>query len=142
MFNNGKSLIVFYNSKQEILLQDRRTMSKFGEEWGFFGGSIEEGESPEQALIRETMEELTYDLTEYDFLGAFTHEVKGEVQERFVFIAPMEDTAQFIQKEGDGMRFFSLDEAEDLNMMGQSKGATARKVLEALRAYFERSGGE
>ena len=43
------ALIVFYDKENKILLQDRRKISKRGEEWGFFGGGIEEGETPKQA---------------------------------------------------------------------------------------------
>ena len=32
--------IVFYNEDKKILFQDRRDRSKYGEEWGFFGGLL------------------------------------------------------------------------------------------------------
>ena len=52
------AIVLFYNSKGEILLQDRRAKSKWGEEYGFFGGAVEPDESPEQAIAREINEEL------------------------------------------------------------------------------------
>ena len=52
------STIFFYDKEVRILFQDRRDISKFGEEWGFFGGSIEGEETPRQAVIREIREEL------------------------------------------------------------------------------------
>ena len=37
------ALIIFYDENKKILLQDRKTISKWGEEWGFFGGGLVKG---------------------------------------------------------------------------------------------------
>ena len=58
------STIIFYDDKK-ILIQDRRKISKWGEEYGFFGGKIEEGETPEEALKREMKEELNLNIENY-----------------------------------------------------------------------------
>ena len=51
--------IAIVNENRELLVQKREQVSsKWGEEWSFFGGGIEEGETPELALKREAMEEL------------------------------------------------------------------------------------
>jgi hypothetical protein len=34
------ALIIFYDDKKRILLQDRRGISRLGEEWGYFGGGF------------------------------------------------------------------------------------------------------
>ncbi len=52
------ALIIFYDKEKRILLQNRKGISKVGEEWGFFGGHIEKEETPEKALTREVKEEL------------------------------------------------------------------------------------
>lgn len=39
--------------------------------WGFFGGHIEVGESPETALRRELLEEIEYAATELSFFGHY-----------------------------------------------------------------------
>jgi 8-oxo-dGTP pyrophosphatase MutT (NUDIX family) len=52
------SLILPYDKKMNVLFQDRKKISKKGEEYGFFGGHIENNETPEQALEREMKEEL------------------------------------------------------------------------------------
>ena len=46
MFKRRVAVIIFYDEKKRILLQDRRGISKFGEEWAIFGGSAEEDETP------------------------------------------------------------------------------------------------
>lgn len=97
-----KTAFVLFYEGDKIILQDRKSYSKFGEEYGFFGGGIEEGESPEEALKREIKEELNTEIKDYEF---FKHdvisakEINGEI-ERFVFIAPMPDIRKLNVKEG------------------------------------------
>ena len=59
------------NSKWELLLQDRRSISKAWEQWWFFGWWIESFEAPLDAIIRELKEELNLEITEeeIDYLG-------------------------------------------------------------------------
>lgn len=52
------AVVLFYNPEGFILLQDRRKISKWGEEYGFFGGTVEAGETPKQTIRRELREEL------------------------------------------------------------------------------------
>src|SRR3989338_7860445 len=61
------AVIVFCDKEKRILLQDRKGISKYGEEWGFFGGKLEGSETPEAGIIRETKEELDYDLASFKF---------------------------------------------------------------------------
>jgi 8-oxo-dGTP diphosphatase len=61
MKTRNVALIIFYDKDKRILLQDRRGISKLGAEWGFFGGEIENDETPEQAVVRETKEELCFE---------------------------------------------------------------------------------
>jgi len=72
IFDNRKSLIVPINSKQQIFIQDRRGFKK--PDWGYFGGEIEENETPIEAVIRETKEELDIDIqpNELKYLGTST----------------------------------------------------------------------
>ena len=105
------ALIILYDDKKRILLQDRTGISKYGEKWAYFGGGIEEGETPEQALVRETEEELSYDLKEFRYIGKFSDEVSGLRIEMDTFIAPLPEMSKLHQKEGKHMQLFSLDDA-------------------------------
>ena len=106
------ALIIFYDKQGRILLQNRKEISKYGEEWGYFGGGIEEGETPEQALIRETKEELNFDLKKYTFIGIIKTEDQRGIIERHVFISPLPNMKLFDQREGKSMQLFSLEEAK------------------------------
>lgn len=108
------SLIIFYDLEGKILLQDRSGISKYGEQWGYFGGRIEKGETPEQALFREIKEELDYELKQFSLLGVVkTTDQRGTI-ERHVFLAPLPDMKLLNQKEGKNMQLFTLQEAKKL----------------------------
>jgi len=47
------ALVILYDSKKRLLLQHRSDDSKvLPGYWGFFGGNIEKGETPEKAVKR------------------------------------------------------------------------------------------
>jgi 8-oxo-dGTP diphosphatase len=106
------SLIIFYTEEGRILLQDRKGISKAGETWAYFGGGIEEGETPEQALVRETREELDYSLTDYEFIGVITTTDRRGTVERHVYMAPFPGFGKLHQMEGSNMQLFTLAEAK------------------------------
>lgn len=55
------SIIILYDKDKKVLLQHRSDEAKrLPGYWAFFGGGIEAGETPEQAVKRETLEELDY----------------------------------------------------------------------------------
>ena len=138
------AIIVFYDDKKRILLQDRRGISKFGAEWGFFGGLIEKDETPEQAVVRETREELTFDLKEYKYVGEYAYDITESMKQRVpnyefdkiickVFIAPLKtNLSRFKLKEGKKMKLFSLDEAEKLKMYSEGDINMVRKLKKIL----------
>lgn len=66
------ALLLPYNENLEILFQKRKKILKqHTKDYGFFGGKIEEGETVEQALAREIMEELEIDIKELEDLEFF-----------------------------------------------------------------------
>ena len=68
-----KVILVFaggciFNDKGEVLLQRRGDFGK----WGFPGGAVERGETPEMAAIREVKEETGLTLLNYKFRALVT----------------------------------------------------------------------
>jgi 8-oxo-dGTP pyrophosphatase MutT (NUDIX family) len=60
-----------------MLVQDRRGHRP--PPWGFFGGGIEAGETPLQAVLREAWEELGLYLSEHDL--QFGTEISGQLRD-------------------------------------------------------------
>ena len=59
--NRNYSGILIENSKGELLLQlrDNKPGLPQANKWSLFGGGIEPGEKPTQAILREVREELS-----------------------------------------------------------------------------------
>lgn len=129
------ALAIFYTNDKRILLQNRESMSRFGEKWGFFGGGIEKGETPEEALKREIKEELSYELHDYKFAGkAFAEVIPNHYVEAYIFLSPLNDKLKhFEQKEGDGMGLFTIKEAEKLKLMPGIDKEILKVIKEKLK---------
>ena len=99
---NKVAVVLFYNSQGEILLQDRRSRSKWGEEYGFFGGTVEDGETPEQTIRRELEEELELTNTELELFREYQHQnpSTGVIVDRTVYLANIPDLTKLVCHEG------------------------------------------
>jgi 8-oxo-dGTP diphosphatase len=111
-FDAHKALIIPVTQDSKIFIQDRHGHKK--PDWGYFGGSIEEGESPVQAVIRETKEELSIDIQESDLinLGTSVTDWDGYKIIRYLFLYPT-DQKEFDVKEGRGGLWLTFEEATD-----------------------------
>lgn len=76
MKSRSIAIVVPYTDKRKILLQKRTSIKKWGEEWSFWGGGIEDGETKEDAARRELKEELDMDIKELHYLGKIIQIVK------------------------------------------------------------------
>lgn len=110
------SIIVLVDTENRILLQYRDEKAKrFALEWGFFGGGMKEGETPEQTLYREIKEELAY--TPYSpkliWQQEYTIPELGESGTEYVFLEKY-DGSPLNLSEGGSMQWCTLDEATAL----------------------------
>ncbi len=97
-------------------MQGRANISKWGEEWAVFGGGIEEGETPEQAITREMQEELELDFPSPKVLGSFCADHSGKNTKVHYFALEIEGTENLVLHEGSEMRFFSFEETKNLKL--------------------------
>ena len=127
------SLFILYTSSGHILLQ-HRTDDAFllPGYWAFFGGGIEQGENPTEALKREIREELSYLVQNPKFLLA--QKVRDEENDntKYVFVEQYQDQPLQLG-EGQAMGWFSPDETLGLKMNDHD-----RFVVEQVRDYFNR----
>lgn len=79
--------IILENDKGEILLylRDNKPDIPFPNHWDLIGGHVEEGETPEEALVREVKEELDIDLTDYTFYKKYEC-LTGDAYENIKYI--------------------------------------------------------
>ena len=122
------TLIVLYNHKKQILLQHRSEDAKaWPGYWGCFGGGIEDDENLEEAVRRETKEELGYLLLKPKLI--LTQESKGRYNTgmRYIFIEEYDPKQRLILGEGQDMKWLSFSEARKLKLSDTSK-----KVIEYI----------
>ncbi len=115
------AIILPYNEKKEVLFQDRKKISKNGEEYGFFGGHKEGNESTEETLARELKEELGIDIKNLEGLEFFKQfntkipEWNKEVK-RAVFLCKMPDLTKLNVEEGK-IAIINLKDTFNLKMV-------------------------
>ena len=128
MFARRLALLVLRDMKGRILLQRRsskaRTLPGY---WAFFGGKIEAGESPENAVRREAKEELRLEVQDLALFKRYEFREAEGVYEKFVFVGLLKiPVAQLRrqQREGQDLGVFSSDETKTLTMTANDRVIT------------------
>ena len=65
--------------KDDKIFATQRGYGEFKDGWEFPGGKIEEGETPEQALIREIKEELDTDIRVGDLIDTIEYDYSNSI---------------------------------------------------------------
>ena len=86
------SVLILYTSSGHILLQHRTDDAfRLSGYWAFFGGGIEQGENPTEALKREIREELSYQVQDPKFLLAQKVRDEDHDNTKYVFVEQYHD---------------------------------------------------
>ncbi|HLO83420.1 MAG TPA: NUDIX hydrolase [Nostocaceae cyanobacterium] len=87
--------------------------------WGLFGGHLEAGETPETALQREVLEEISYQLPSFTKFGVYP----DERAIRHVFHAPLKvDIQELVLKEGWDMGLLTTEDIRRGNCYSANAG--------------------
>jgi len=107
--------LVIENAEHKILLQlrDDSAAIAYPNTWGTFGGQVEQGETPLEAIVREIKEELGYDLENPEFFGNYPFE--GYDIYMFRKADPALSMHNLAVREGQMAAFFSRQETAALN---------------------------
>lgn len=126
------ALILLYNKEKRVLFQHRSDdAERLPDYWAFFGGGIDEGETPEQAVKRETMEELNYKLEKpklimvQNFKGVHYNGMK------YVFTEEYNPSKKIELREGKGMSWLTFDEFLKRKIVNHDK-----EVIEKIKDKF------
>jgi len=134
MFSKQLAALILFNHENRILLQHRsEDAPAFPGYWSLFGGGVERGETPEQAVRREVLEELGYRTTEPRLwrVQQYTHHVVN--YERYIFVEEY-DGSELILGEGQAMGWFLPSETNALRMTDPT-----RRIVEAVAGFLASS---
>jgi len=129
------SVLILYTLTGHILLQHRTDDAvRLPGYWAFFGGGIEQGENPTEALKREILEELSHLVQNPKFLLAQTFSEEGNDYDNTKYVFVEEYQGQSLQLgEGQAMGWFLPHETHALKMVGHD-----RFVVQQVRDYLNR----
>ncbi len=116
------AVILLYDKDKKVLLQHRaEDAERLPGYWAFFGGGIERGETPEQAVRRETLEELEYPLEKPRLV--LTQEFTGShnVGTKYVFVEEYDPKKELVLREGKEEGWFRLEETERLKIIDHDR---------------------
>lgn len=112
MIEIAQVLLFDRDNRLLIYLRDDKADIPFPNYWDFFGGHLEAGETPEQALVREVKEELGIELVTYEFFRSYQC-LQGDVypNEKYIYRARIDSTIdELTLREGQRLASIEFDQ--------------------------------
>lgn len=131
------AIVLLVDARGRVLLQQRhQRAARFPGAWGFVGGGIEHGETPEQAAHRETWEETGLTITRPLLLFMRfprPHDKNPRLTWHIFYAATAAGEADLILGEGQALRFVPAEEIPHLDL--HPAAATILTAFLASTAY-------
>ena len=113
---NVVAAVVCHDGKYLCMQKGKTKFEYTSYKWEFPGGKIEPGETPQQALARELMEEMEYPVEVGEELVTVNHEYPDFSITMTAFLCtPNGDANGFNRREHADSKWFSKDELKGLN---------------------------
>ena len=117
--------IITKNSK---IFATQRGYGDFKDGWEFPGGKVEQGESPEQAIIREIKEELGAEIKVTGFLTTVEHDYPTFHLSMDCFWAELKEGSSVELLEHEAAKWLSVDSLDEVDWLPADI-----KVVEAIK---------
>ncbi|MBD3281814.1 NUDIX domain-containing protein [Candidatus Uhrbacteria bacterium] len=115
-------IIFLFDKKGNILLQKRDNEKEFlPGYWSFFGGGIEPGESPREAVTREAFEELKYKVNRPRLIMKTSFQHPKQKSNMHIFVEKCESKWGLKLQEGADWAWVGEDGMDDLHMLESDK---------------------
>lgn len=101
----------------ERIFATQRGYGDFKDGWEFPGGKVEEGETPEEAIVREIKEELGADIIVKDFLVTVEHDYPTFHLSMDCFWAVLAAGAEMTLLEHEAAKWLSIDNIDSVDWL-------------------------
>jgi 8-oxo-dGTP diphosphatase len=116
------AVILLFNDKKEVLLQHRAgDAERLPGYWAFFGGGIDANETPLEAVKRETLEELGYQLNNPKKIMTQQFEGSDHSGVKHVYIEKYDPSQKLNLSEGQDMKWVALPVAVRMKIVDHDK---------------------
>ena len=115
--------------KENKIFATQRGYGDFKDGWEFPGGKVEDGETPEEAIVREIKEELGADIIVKKYLVTVEHDYPNFHLSMDCFMAELADGSKMTLLEHEAAKWLSIDNIDSVDWLPADI-----KVVDAIKA--------
>ena len=119
-------------NKNRILLAKRKSGGTLGDKWEFPGGKTKQGESPENGLKREILEELGITVEILDYIGTIKFKNNNQDYKLLAFFCKY-IKGRISLFEHEKVAWYTIDKINSLELADSDKS-----ILPVINAYLKK----